>query len=60
MNFEQGVQYMPRAEVYSLRPLGIGSGAVKKVKMGTGGHSALSVRRSAPAGAQWRTFLLPA
>lgn len=36
MNFEQGVQYMPRAEVYSLKPLGIGSDAVKEVKVGSG------------------------
>jgi hypothetical protein len=36
-NFEQGVQYVPRAEIYSLKPLGIGSGAVKEVKVGTGG-----------------------
>lgn len=40
INFEQGVQYMPRAEVYSLKPLGIGSDAVKEVKMG-GGDTAL-------------------
>ena len=36
VNFEQGVQYMPRAEVYSLKPLGIGSDAVKEVKLGSG------------------------
>jgi hypothetical protein len=36
VNFEQGVQYMPRAEVYSLKPLGIGSEAVKEVKLGSG------------------------
>lgn len=36
VNFEQGVQYMPRAEVYSLKPLGIGTDAVKEVKVGSG------------------------
>jgi hypothetical protein len=36
VNFEQGVQYMPRAEVYSLKPLGIGSDAVEEVKLGSG------------------------
>jgi hypothetical protein len=36
VNFEQGVQYMPRAEVYALKPLGIGSDAVKEVKLGSG------------------------
>jgi hypothetical protein len=36
VNFEQGVQYMPRAEVYSLKPLGIGTGAVTEVKVGSG------------------------
>ncbi|MET4134326.1 hypothetical protein ABIC21_000520 [Pseudarthrobacter sp. PvP090] len=35
LNFEQGVQYMPRAEVYSLKPLGIGSEAVKDVRVGS-------------------------
>lgn len=36
LNYEQGVQFMPRAEVYSLKPLGIGSGAVTEVKVGSG------------------------
>lgn len=36
LNFEQGVQYMPRAEVYSPTPLGIGSAAVTEVQVGTG------------------------
>lgn len=27
---------MPRAEVYSLKPLGIGANAIKEVKVGTG------------------------
>ncbi|RDV11271.1 hypothetical protein DXK94_06300 [Arthrobacter sp. RT-1] len=36
LNYEQGVQFMPRAEVYSLKPLSIGSGAVTEVKMGSG------------------------
>ena len=36
INFEQGVQYMPRAEVYSHKPLSIGSNAVREVKVGSG------------------------
>jgi hypothetical protein len=36
LNFEQGVQYMPRAEVYSPKPLGIGSAAVTEVQVGNG------------------------
>ena len=36
VTFEQKVPYMPRAEVYSLKPLGIGSDAVKQVKVGSG------------------------
>lgn len=36
VDYEQGVQFMPRAEVYSLKPLGIGSGAVTEVKVGNG------------------------
>jgi hypothetical protein len=36
LDFEQGVQFMPRAEVYSLKPLGIGANAIKEVKVGTG------------------------
>lgn len=36
VDYEQGVQFMPRAEVYSPKPLGIGSGAVTEVKVGNG------------------------
>jgi hypothetical protein len=36
VNFEQGVPFMPRAEVYSLKPLGIGADAINAVKLGTG------------------------
>jgi hypothetical protein len=36
VNFEQGLQFMPRAEVYSLKPLGSGADAINEVKLGTG------------------------
>jgi hypothetical protein len=36
VNFQQGVQFMPRAEVYSLKQLGIGADAINEVKVGTG------------------------
>ncbi|TNB74607.1 hypothetical protein FHJ30_05315 [Arthrobacter sp. BB-1] len=36
VDYERGVQFMPRAEVYSPKPLGIGSGAVTEVKVGNG------------------------
>ncbi len=35
VDYEQGVQFMPRAEVYSPQPLGIGSAAVTEVNVGT-------------------------
>ncbi|WP_411375694.1 hypothetical protein ACLH0K_04795 [Arthrobacter sp. MPF02] len=35
VDFERGVQFMPRAEVYSAKPLGIGSAAVQEVSVGT-------------------------
>lgn len=35
-NFEHTVRAMPQAEVYSLKPLGIGADAIKEVKVGTG------------------------
>ena len=35
VDYEQGVQFMPRAEVYSPTPLGIGSAAVTEVNVGT-------------------------
>jgi hypothetical protein len=35
VDYTQGVQFMPRAEVYSAKPLGIGSAAVREVSVGT-------------------------
>lgn len=35
VNFEHAVRAMPRAEVYSPKPLGIGADAIKEVKVGT-------------------------
>lgn len=35
VDYEQGVQFMPRAEVYSSKPLGIGSAAVTEVNVGS-------------------------